>query len=316
MKNRKSKKQSAPKGKQTPPPAAVPNSALDKYRRRKQAMRRQLAWRVIIAFSLAAVLGVCIWFLPWFRVQRFEVSGNSYHSDEEIIAQTGISPDTHLLTVLSGSLRQRLTGHAAEAEQLLFELLPGAEDISCTIQFPSTVRIEIRERLPQYAYRGTEGWTLVDATGTVIVTGLETPPSGVPEYRGSTEAVQDKQAGQRLPVARTNLARKTALLKSVFHQSDQDQEDGWTLADDIKSVSLEDERVVFNLDLRGEPNLADETAASQSQVFFVLDPEADFKATADALLWVRHVVRSGALTGLGEGRIDLSGEQRAFVPVK
>ncbi len=288
------------------------NTSLRKYRQIQSEIRRRLIWRFIVTFSLLAVIAICVWLLPWFRIQRYVVEGNTFHSTADIVERAGVPTDTHLINALSGSFKQIISGRSVDAEERLYELLPEAESISCVVSFPSTLRIEIEERTPQYRYMGESGWTMIDSAGKVIITGVADPPSGVPEYRGDIDAVRGKKEGEQLPSARAELARKTALLRSDLRRQDEESKDGWTLADDLASVSLENGQVLFNLDLSGEPRMTDSMVEEHGRILFKLDPEDE--DAEEALLWVRNVVRGGALTGLGDGRIDLSGKQKVFVP--
>ncbi len=288
------------------------NTSLRKYRQIQSEIRRRLVWRFVITFTLLAVIAICVWLLPWFRIQRYEVEGNTFHSTADIVERAGVPIDTHLISAVNGSLKEIISGRSVDAEERLYELLPEAESITCVVSFPSTLRIEIAERTPQYRYLGESGWTMIDSAGKVIITGVADPPFGVPEYRGEIDAVWSKKEGERLPSARAELARKTALLRSDLRRQDEETEDGWTLADDLATVSLENGQVIFSLDLSGEPRMTDAVVEEYGKIFFRLDPEAE--GADEALLWVRNVVRGGALSGLGDGSIDLSGKQKVFVP--
>ena len=184
----------------------------------------------------------------------------------------------------------------------------------CTVRFPSTLQIQIVEREPAYAFAGTNGWSMVDAEGVVIITGATNIPPGLAVFDGDCAPIANKEPGDSLPKTRRELALKTTLLQEMLEASDIKEDDGWTLADNVATVRLEDEAVVFSLRIDGEPGVSVEDAGNQSQIYFYLDPAAE--GADAAITWLRNALRSKAMGGLGSGSIDLRNKQRVFIPAK
>lgn len=79
----------------------APVGAGQQMRRKRPdtALLRLLHGMMLILAGMITLLGLLLIILPTFRVQRIEVEGNSYYSDEEILAASGLEIGQEILAI-------------------------------------------------------------------------------------------------------------------------------------------------------------------------------------------------------------------------
>ena len=119
----------------------------------------RLAWRAAPALVVLAVVAAVAWWLlttPWLSVRRFVVSGNTRLSTGEVLA---------LVENLRGSSILRVNLDHARDEIMT---APWVGGVSLTRVLPSTIQIQVTERVPMAIARAGARLYLVDNTGLVI----------------------------------------------------------------------------------------------------------------------------------------------------
>ncbi len=125
---------------------------------KRAASRRRLRWVavgavvVVVAITALALLGS-----SWFAVDQVSVTGNVY-TDPDGLAE--------VVDDLRGTPVLLVDTDAAEAR---LEEIPWVESARVTTTFPDSASIEIRERTPVAAVRGTDGlFRVLDPDGRVL----------------------------------------------------------------------------------------------------------------------------------------------------
>ena len=125
----------------------------------------------IAAICLAlvvVVMVVLIAFLPAFRVRNCHVEGNVVLSDQQVLAEAGLTYDAHLMSGISGNIFDILSLDYGKTEQRMKQENPYIEDIRISIKLPSTVNIHIKERSKVCYIRTPDGYAALDKDGIVL----------------------------------------------------------------------------------------------------------------------------------------------------
>ena len=119
---------------------------------RKVRLRTVLAVLVVIVLMVVFALKA-----PAFNVSKYEVKGNKYYSDQEIVNMGNCAPGVNIFTgVDCGDIRDRLAKD------------PYMARVSVRRKLPSTVTITITERVQTAAIVYGESFVVIDEEGTVL----------------------------------------------------------------------------------------------------------------------------------------------------
>ncbi len=159
---------------------------------------------------------------PFFAISTVQVSGESRTSEGAIRSALAIAPDQALATYDTDE------GAALVAE------LPWVEEVEVNRGWPSTLRVEIRERVPAAAFAPQTGneWIVVSRDGHVLERRL-TPPTNVPLIVAPLAVVSSVGIGTVLPNIDQVMATSTNLPAQL-----QPWVDSWTV-DSTGIVSAE-----------------------------------------------------------------------------
>lgn len=152
-----------------PPPerrSTQVKDATSAIRARHRAQRRRRAIRVGIGVGVVAILGAtvwAIWFSPWFVAREIEVSGLHQINEDEILAAAQIEFGTHLVSLDTDAIAQRVRA------------LPIVADVAITRTWSGVVRIAVTERTAVYGIPWLGEYVLVDAQGIGFLTAPYTP---------------------------------------------------------------------------------------------------------------------------------------------
>lgn len=197
-------------------------AAARKHNRRRSRARFSGLYKLLSAvLILAAVVVSCVVF---FRVNHIEVSGNSRYTDEEIIAVSGVTLKSNLVTV----------GCQRAANNLLGEL-PYIDQVSVRRKLPDTVAITVHETTAAGVLVGEGSWWLVNAGGKI----LEQATSAVGDLcviRGLTPVAP--AVGTLLTVSGEEGAKLSALTELLTAMEAEG------LMDKVDSITLTEEYVV------------------------------------------------------------------------
>jgi cell division protein FtsQ len=176
----------APSRPRRPPPArgvvaAVPQLAARAQEERSQRRRRQLR-RLLIALAALVPTGGLVWlvlFSPFLAVSDVEVAGTARLTPEQVAAAAAVEPVSPLALV-----------DAADVAARVRAALPPAADVRVRRVWPTTVRLQVTERVPVAGVAREDGVLLVDASGVGFATERGFP-SGVPRLELARPAPDD-----------------------------------------------------------------------------------------------------------------------------
>jgi len=144
-------------------------------------------WFLVVLFVAVAAFVVALLQAPTFEVQTVQISGAARTSEGAILDALSISDGQALLTYDTQS------GREATSE------LPWVAAVSLTRQWPSTLRVVVRERAVSAAVARPSGdeWVVLAGDG-VVVEHRMTPPSGVPLIVATNGVVEASVIGEPL----------------------------------------------------------------------------------------------------------------------
>ena len=116
--------------------------------RKKKVNPRHLARLravMLVVGSMILLLGLLLAILPLFKLQKIEISGIQYYTEEQILEHTGLTVGDEMLTIDLDATRDSLLSHFNNIERVTVRSV-----------FPGTVKIEIVEK-SDVAYLWHEG---------------------------------------------------------------------------------------------------------------------------------------------------------------
>ncbi len=136
------------------------------------ARRPASRWKVIfVTLLVLGVLGTVTWVLLGSRllvVRHVEVSGTHLLTRGQVETSARIALGTPMVRVDTGAVRRRL------------DLLQQVESVKVERDWPGTVRIEVRERVPVVVAAQGNGFLEIDKYGVVVRT-AGSRPAGLPD---------------------------------------------------------------------------------------------------------------------------------------
>jgi hypothetical protein len=170
----------------------------EQTRTREPRTRRQ-NWSLWVGAIVLCAVGALVALVesPFFEVNDVQISGASRTSDGAILDALQVGSNQALLTYDTSKGRNVVAD------------LPWVEAVSVTRQWPSTLRVVVRERTVAAAIGRPSGseWAVVSTDGVVVEYRM-TPPSGVPLIVATTELVDASSIGS--PLAGVERALKIA----------------------------------------------------------------------------------------------------------
>jgi len=142
-------------------------------RRRKRRAGRSAGQRnAVVVLSVVTVIAIAylLFFSSLLGVSAVEVSGLHRLSEASVLRKAGVAKGTPLLRV-----------DTAAAERRIAEL-PEVAAVTVGRSLPSTITIDVVERVPLAYLKGTGGAQLVDRTGKAFHR-VDKPPKNLPELR-------------------------------------------------------------------------------------------------------------------------------------
>jgi cell division protein FtsQ len=213
---------------------AAPKLA-ERARTERSGRRRRRLRTVGVALLWLLPLAGLAWVLlasPWLAVASVEVTGNGRLTAEQVVEAAAVEPGTPLASLDVGDVQERVRALAPVA------------DVRVGRGWPSTLRVEVTERVAVAAVPRRDAVQLVDEDGVVFAT-EPTAPAGVPTLELERPARDDPATRAALAV-RAELPDELATQVGVVRA---------TTPDDVELVLTDGRTVVW-----GAPGRADTKA--------------------------------------------------------
>ncbi|RFS85304.1 cell division protein FtsQ [Actinomadura spongiicola] len=148
-------------------------------------------WKaVLVTLLVLGALGAVTWVLLGSRllvVRHVEVTGSALAPRDRIVAAAGVDLGTPMARLATGAVRERV------------ERLREVESAEVERDWPGTVRIVVRERVPVAVVERGGRYHQVDRNGVVVADG-ESRPAGLPTLTVASPGPSDKASLAALAV--------------------------------------------------------------------------------------------------------------------
>ena len=152
-----------------------------------------------VLFIIALVIGaiVLIMYTGLFNIKDFEISGNTRLSTNKIISLSNIQVDTNIFSINKKQAKQSILENAY------------VEEVNISRKLPSTVVIEIKERIPTYILQFTDSYVYINNQGYMLE--ISNDKIEVPIIVGFITDLSNIKAGNRLDAK--DLEKMNTILK-------------------------------------------------------------------------------------------------------
>ncbi|TMM15465.1 MAG: FtsQ-type POTRA domain-containing protein [Actinobacteria bacterium] len=155
--------------------------------RRREGQRRLRVVLAVVGCTVVTAATLTLLYSPLLSVRQVNLSGARHTSRQAMLRAAGLDGHPLMIRVDTRRLEQRL------------DALPWVATATVARDWPSTVGISVRERVPAAVVTTANGeWAVTDDTGRVLQRSTGAPPPALPAFR----AVEQLPApGSQLPAS-------------------------------------------------------------------------------------------------------------------
>ena len=262
--------------------------------------RRVVLFSVLFAILLAVILIVT---LPQFYIKQIDVVGCNEISKEALLSSSGLAVGEHLFHNLGGGIIQLFTLRYGNIEKELRSDYPYINDIKIRIVFPSKVLLTIDERQKIGYAELPDGYAVIDTEGVVVELSEGAAPSGVPLMEGLP--VRSSALGEKIDMTEGKGLNTCITILNAILAADENKSKNsdFSLMKCVRSVrSLQGSTTFLTLIL------------PSTQKEFLIRIGSLKNITAD-MSWLRYAAEQNKFDSVGDGVLDMSGEEYTFRPV-
>ena len=264
-----------------------------------RAGKKSIAILIIVLAALVAVILVLL--LPAFYIQEIQMEGFSVISQEEVLDSSGIKTGDHLFSNLGGSMISLFTFRYGSVEEEIMRKYPYVQSIKIQLNFPSKIKITVKERLKIGYLEVPDGFAVIDQEGYVVEMSGSTVPAGVPLMEGLP--VRSAMLGEKLDLSdeqgfSSSLTIFGAILAADTNISD---DTGFRLMPCVKSIRYVGKNTTYLMiklpELNGNLTVKIGT----------------LKEISDDMTWLRYAIATNAFeseeAGISGSVLDMTGDQ-------
>ena len=122
---------------------------------------------IALAIAIIAIV-LLILFLPAFRVRNAHVEGNVVMTDQQVLRELKLEYNSHLMGGVSGNILDIIRLDYGKTEERIKRENPYIEDIRVSVKLPSTVDVQVKERMKVCYIRTPDGYAALDKDGIVL----------------------------------------------------------------------------------------------------------------------------------------------------
>lgn len=160
-----------------------PGTGQQAVRRRRRKKNMTLYYIMVFVIVVAAVLFMSRF--VFFRIEEIKISGTDLYTREQIIAACGVNEGDNLFGT-----------DIKEAEKVLSSLMVYADEVKVRRELPSTLKITIKQAVPQYCVFHNGLYFTVSESGRLLETGMQQPDSSLVLVSGFN--IKDTTPGVKL----------------------------------------------------------------------------------------------------------------------
>ncbi len=253
-----------------------------------------------IVLLLLAAGALMLFALPQFYIAEIRISGERILSEEEIVSRAGLETGRHLLAGISGSPGELFELRHTREEKILKESFPYIKTVEIRSVFPSILSVTIEERVEVAYISIKDGYLIIDADGIALEVLPKGGETGIPVVEGLTAG--DIVLGARVLVDKPDYLSQTVILLNAIINAQKDTRTDYRILPDVISIRPVGSDLLF---------LTLKTGEDSGTITVKARISADLE---DDMVWLRFAMQQGKLKGLGSGVLDMTTQQKVFVP--
>lgn len=145
----------------------------EQARRRRQRIRRRQFFVYSAVLVLVVGIGIVLSLTVFFHIETIAVEGNNKYTSEDIISKIDIHVQDNLFL-----------SDINTAEKSISSSFPYIGEVKIKRVLPSKILISVTETSAAFVMEEKGTYTLLNADGRVLETGLASAPSGLPAIKG------------------------------------------------------------------------------------------------------------------------------------
>ena len=206
------------------PKKAPPKPVQRKHPQQQKSLREAipLSRRGITVICLAiAIIAVVllVLFLPAFRVRNAHVEGNVVMTDQQVLRELKLEYNSHLMGGVSGNILDIIRLDYGKTEERIKRENPYIEDIRVSVKLPSTVDVQVKERMKVCYIRTPDGYAALDKDGIVLeLTSFDAKKSVRPVICGLN--VTYAELGKQVKISNMNDYKKAIIVLGAILAAD------------------------------------------------------------------------------------------------
>lgn len=255
--------------------------------------------RLLSLTALILVLVTLVALLPQFTVETVTVTGSRLLEASRISQVLEDKVGQHFVHGLGGSFRQWLTLRYGKAEAEILALSPLIRQVEVAFSFPSSIHVQIQERVEILAIRVSGGYALVDRDNMVLRL-TDQRDFSLPVLEGCSLLSQARE-GQVLDLEKPSQLLAAARITAALIRHDQTLPQGRQLMEEVKQYRQLTDRLFY--------------------LFIPLEQGGDIRVKLednrllqDKLLLLSYLLDKEDILQGSAGELDLSGETAFFRP--
>ena len=265
----------------------------------KRGRRRIVFFAVLIGVLITAIL---ITVLPQFYIKQIEITGCKEISQEELLKSSGLTAGEHLFKNLGGGIIQLFTLRYGNIEKELRRNYPYINDIKIQIAFPSKILVTVDEREKIGYVEIPDGYAVIDTDGYVVELSDGTAPTGVPLMEGLP--VRSCALGEKIDMTEGKGLNTCITVLSAVLAADENKTSAseFSLMKCVQSVrSVQSGTTFLTLIL----------PSGQKPLLIRI---GSLKSIAADMSWLRYAAEQNKFDSVGDGVLDMSGDEYTFRP--
>jgi len=256
---------------------------------------------ILVILLVVLVVSTLVLLLPAFYIKEVKMEGFSVISPDELLASSGIKIGDHLFSNLGGSIVSLFTFRYGNIEEELAIKYPYVQSIKIQAQFPSVIKVTVKERLKIGYLEVPDGFAVIDKEGYVVEMSGNSVPTGVPLMEGLP--VRSAMLGEKLDLSDDQGFSSSLTIFGAILAADTNITDdtGFRLMPCIKSI-----RYVGNNTTYMMLQLPESNRNLSVKI-------GSLKEISDDMTWLRYAIATNTFNSeeinMSDSVLDMTGDQ-------
>ncbi len=218
-------------------------------KRRKRNKKIKLILKIVL--SLGIIIGGIIFAMtsPIFNIKNIEVLNNEEVSSETIISISEIKTEENIFKFKKSDVIKNIREN------------PYIESVEIKRKLPSTVQIDVKERIPQYSVEFMEKYVYISSQGYLLE--ISEDSKGLPIIQGIVTPEEEIEAGKRLCIEDLEKLEDVIKIMNIAKENELDSKISFI------NIKNKNEYVLYLEEENKKVHLGDNTNLSNKMIYVV-----------------------------------------------